>query len=530
VLEFRILGPLEVVRTDGPVRLGGPRQRATLAILLLHEGRVVPVERLADELYAGRPPVTAVTQVQRQVSDLRRALGSPSVIETRAPGYLLRLVGVEFDLARFERLAADAEQARAGGDARRAAELLREALGLWRGTALADLERETFARAAAARLEELRLACLEERIDVDLALGWHARLVGELEALVAEHPLRERLRAQRMLALYRSGRQAEALAAYRDARDVLVGAFGIDPSASLQQLQRAILAHDVSLDVAAASQHEPAARTPAVVVAGAAADALDALLAIAEPVARRRGGGVVAARIVPREDDVAAASAALTPLRTALGPHVRTAAFTSRDLAADLVGLAVGNDADVVLVAAPLQLDGPQLPPLLAELFDRSPAHVGVLAGPRPEPAQGIFVPFGGGQHEWAALEVAAAAARATGASLTLVGTKVDLRTRRRDASRLLADASLALQRVAGIDAAPVLVDADERALVEAVAGSGLVVAGVSPRWRHEGIGNWRRALVSGGRLPVLFVHRGPRPGMLAPRESRTRFSWTLAP
>ena len=191
--------------------LGGPRQRATLAILLLAEGRVVPVDRLADELYAGRPPVTAVTQVQRQVSDLRKALGSAGVIETRPPGYVLRVRSGETDLARFESLAAEATQARTSGDAGSAANLLREALALWRGPALADLQYETFAQAAAERLEELRLAVLEERIDADLALGRHATLAGELDALVADHPLRENLHARRMLALYRSGRQAEAL-------------------------------------------------------------------------------------------------------------------------------------------------------------------------------------------------------------------------------------------------------------------------------------------------------------------------------
>ena len=160
VLEFRVLGPLEVVGEDGPVTLGGTRQRATLAILLLNANRVVPVERLADELYAGRPPVSAVTQVQRQVSELRRALGSADVIETRPPGYVLRLRDEAFDLARFERLTADAEQAGARDDPGRAAALLRDALELWRGPPLADLAYESFAAASCERLEEMRLAAL----------------------------------------------------------------------------------------------------------------------------------------------------------------------------------------------------------------------------------------------------------------------------------------------------------------------------------------------------------------------------------
>jgi len=177
VLEFHVLGPLEVVGEGGALRLGGPRQRATLAILLLQGNRVVPVERLADELYAGRPPVSAVTQVQRQISDLRRALGAADAIETRPPGYVLHLGDDDFDLARFERLTAMAERARAREDVEAAAGLLREALDLWRGPPLADLAYESFARAAVERLEELRLAALEARIDADLVLGRHAAVL-----------------------------------------------------------------------------------------------------------------------------------------------------------------------------------------------------------------------------------------------------------------------------------------------------------------------------------------------------------------
>ena len=527
MLEFRILGPLEVVGPDGVVALGGPRRRATLAILLLNAGRVVSVERFADELYAGRPPVTAVTQVQRQVSDLRKVLGSASVIETRAPGYVLRIGDAETDLAQFERFAAEAERARARGDAGAAADLLRAALDLWRGPALADLGDEPFARADAARLEELRLAVLQERVDADLALGRHALVAGELEGLVAEHPVRERFHAQRMLALYRSGRQAEALEAYRHARRVLVDAFGIEPSSTLQRLERAVLVQDASLNLRAAGD-AAVGRLPAVVVAAADDDVVEALIAIGEPLARGRRGDVVAARIVTYERDVSRASATLTALRASLGTHVRTAAFTAADVAGELVRLAIGNDADLVVVVAPPGIDAPQLPMLLADLFERSPAHVAVLAGRRPDPARGVFVPFGGGEHEWAALEIAAAIARVASASLCLIGTKAVARTGRRDASALLADASLAVQRVAGIDAAPLLVDADDRALVGAVDEAGLVVAGISPRWRHEGIGSTRRALVNVSRPPVLLVHGGPRPGALAPAAARTRFTWTL--
>jgi DNA-binding SARP family transcriptional activator len=248
VLEFRILGPLEVVGERGPIRLGGAKQRATLAILLLSANRVVSVDRLADDLYAGAAPVTALKQVQRQVSELRKALRLASAIETRSPGYAIRLAPAQLDLTIFERVAADGAEALAAGEAQRAAELLRRALGLWRGPPLADLSYESFAQAAIERLEEIRLAALEHRIEAELKIGRESELVGELEQLVAEHPLRERFRAQLMLALYRSGRQAEALEAYRRAREALVEGFGIEPTTVLQQLERQILVQDPALD------------------------------------------------------------------------------------------------------------------------------------------------------------------------------------------------------------------------------------------------------------------------------------------
>jgi DNA-binding SARP family transcriptional activator len=515
VLEFRVLGPLEVVGETGSLRLGGPRQRATLAILLLQANRVVPVERLADELYGGRPPVSAVTQVQRQISELRRALGAADAIETRPPGYVLHLRDDDLDLARFERLTAKAESARAREDVEAAAGLLREALALWRGPPLADLAYESFARAAVERLEELRLAALEARIEADLVLGRHAALTAELEGLVAEHPLRERLRGQQMLALYRSGRQAEALEVYRLTRQSLVESFGIEPSTPLQALERAILMQDPALDPGGAPAPGPA-RT--VLVAPSRDDGVEALVGLAAVLRAQ----LVVARVVLDERELAGAATAVGLHRS----HARTAAFTSDDPAADLVRLASANEADFVLVDAPPDLDSGQLPLPLAELLERSPAHVGVLSGNRPDPARGVYVPFGGGEHDWAALEFGAWVASATGAPLRLVGTRADARSGRRDASRLLADASLAVQRVADVDAAPLLASPD--GLVDAVAEAGLVVVGISPRWRHEGIGAARRALVRAARPSVLLVHRGPRPGGFAPHENRTRFTWTL--
>jgi DNA-binding SARP family transcriptional activator len=520
VLEFRVLGPLEVVGENGPIRLGGPRQRATLAILLLHANRVVPVERLADDLYAGRPPVTAVTQVQRQVSELRRALGSADAVETRPPGYVLRVRDEEFDLARFERLTGEAASCRARDDAATAAALLGEALELWRGPPLADLAYEQFARASVERLEELRLAALEARVDAELMLGRHAALVGELEELGAEHPLRERLRGLQMLALYRSGRQAEALEVYREAREQLVSSFGIEPSAPLRALELAILTQDASLELGV-----PQTRTAdggAVLIAPSCDEALGALRSLATALAARRE--LVVARIVADERQLAAATSALRSCR----PPARTAAFTSDDAAGDLVRLATTNDADLVLVDAPSGVDAAQLPGALADLLERAPAQVAILAGGPVRVPGTVYVPFGGGEHDWAALELGAWLASATGSPLRLVGTRADPRVGRRDASRLLADASLAVQRLVEVDAAPLLADPEPAALVEAVADGAVVAVGVSPRWRVEGIGTARRALVREARPPVLLVHRGLRPGGLAPRESRTRFTWTL--
>jgi DNA-binding SARP family transcriptional activator len=267
-VEYRVLGPLEVLAPGGPVALGGAKQRALLALLLLQAGRVVSTEQLIDDLWGERPPVSAGNALWVHVAGLRRALeparqrGAPSVIVTRAPGYLIQIEPEQLDLVRFERLVAEGRQALAGGVAREAARLLREALGLWRGPALADLAAARFARDQAARLEELRLGALEDRIDADLACGSHGELVGELEAQAAAHPLRERLRGQLMLALYRSGRQAEALSVYRQTRTTLTDELGIDPSPALQRLEQAILAQDPGLELAAPAGRARQEATP----------------------------------------------------------------------------------------------------------------------------------------------------------------------------------------------------------------------------------------------------------------------------
>jgi predicted ATPase/DNA-binding SARP family transcriptional activator len=242
-VEFRLLGPLEAGEQDHPIALGGGKQRSLFAYLLLHANEVVSTERLIDELWGESPPATVNKSVQVYVSRLRKQLGDGRLV-TRAPGYMLRLDPSESDLGRFERLMVEA--GRAGPAA--AAEQLREALALWRGPPLADLAYEPFLQSEIARLSELRLNALEQRIEADLASGRHAELVAELEALVAEQPLRERPRRQLMVALYRCGRQAEALEVYRDTRQSLVEQLGIEPSRELRELERAILEQDHSLD------------------------------------------------------------------------------------------------------------------------------------------------------------------------------------------------------------------------------------------------------------------------------------------
>jgi DNA-binding SARP family transcriptional activator/tetratricopeptide (TPR) repeat protein len=245
-LDIRLLGPLEVWRQGSAVTIGGPKPRALLAALALEAGRVVSVDRLLDNLWPGEPPDTAAHAVQVYVSQLRKALGT-STIATRPPGYVLELDRGRVDAHSFARLVSDGRERLGAGDAAGASSVLRDALALWRGPALADFTYEPFAQTEIARLDELRIVALEERIEADLAVGRHAEVVSELEALVESQPLRERPRGQLMVALYRAGRQADALAAYRAARDTLVEELGIEPGPELRALEAAILRQDEAL-------------------------------------------------------------------------------------------------------------------------------------------------------------------------------------------------------------------------------------------------------------------------------------------
>jgi YVTN family beta-propeller protein len=265
-MDFRILGSLEVCDRSRTVRLGGDKQRALMAVLLLHANEVVSADRLIDDLWGARPPPAALKALQAHISRLRKALdtdgsavledngdrspgGSNAVLVTRGHGYLLRVARGELDLDRFRASVEEGREALAAGDAGRAAAILRDGLALWRGPPLAEFAYEAFAQAAIAELEDLHLGALEERVEADLALGRQRDLVGELTSLVAQNPLRERVRGQLMLALYRSDRQAEALQVYQEFRRALSEQLGLDPGPGLQQLEVALLNRDASLQV-----------------------------------------------------------------------------------------------------------------------------------------------------------------------------------------------------------------------------------------------------------------------------------------
>jgi DNA-binding SARP family transcriptional activator/tetratricopeptide (TPR) repeat protein len=260
-LDVRVLGPLEIAGRDGAIPLPGGKARAALGVLLVHANEGVATDRLIDAIWGERPPATATKSIHVYVSQLRQRLGA-GVIATRPPGYVLRLGAGQLDVHRFEQLCAEA----AGADPAVVTVKLHEALRLWRGPPFADFTYDAFAQSAIARLEELRIGALEERLEADLELGRHAELVAELATLAREHPLRERIRGAQMLALYRSGRQADALAAYQGARRTLVDELGIEPGHALHELERRILTQDHSLDFVAVA---PDAGTPAAADAGA---------------------------------------------------------------------------------------------------------------------------------------------------------------------------------------------------------------------------------------------------------------------
>lgn len=256
-MEVRVLGPVEIVGEDGPVPLGAPKQRRLFAALVIHAGEARSADLLIEAVWGPSPPPSAGKLLQMYISQLRKALPAPARIRTHGSGYALELEDELLDAARFERLLSEGRAASRAGNPALAASLLRRALGLWRGEAYSDFAYEEFARGEADRLEEQRLEAVEERIDAELALGRHVEVLPELRSLATGHPARERLQAQAMLALYRGGRQSEALDFYNDARARLLDELGLEPSAELRQLQRRILEQDPELAAAAAADAEP---------------------------------------------------------------------------------------------------------------------------------------------------------------------------------------------------------------------------------------------------------------------------------
>jgi hypothetical protein len=367
----------------------------------------------------------------------------------------------------------------------------------------------------------LRLIALENRIEGDLETGRHAQLVGELEGLVAEHPLRERFRAQLMLALYRSGRQAEALEVYREGRRALVDQLGIELGPELQELERSMLRQDSALLPAHAATPE---RSVLVVALGSAH--VDGLLAVGEQLALKPPRELIFLQLAER-GELATVTESLNVRRAELlerGAVARMASFASSSPAHDVVRLANEQNVDLLVVDAPRELLDDAV---VRALLDRAPCDVAVLVPRGSAHVSGrVLVPFAGGEHDWSAVELGAWIAGSRKAELQLAGPVYE----ERDASRLLASASLVVQRMLGISAVPLLVGDGAEGLTRAADEAAIVVVGLNDRWREAGLGPVRSSLVATAQAPLLLVRSGLRPGGLAPRETMTRFTWSVVP
>jgi DNA-binding SARP family transcriptional activator len=519
-VEFKVLGPLEMTQDGRVVDLGAPRQRAVLAFLLLHANEVVSTDRLAEALWPADIPKTASKSIQVYVSALRKAFGAArDALETRGPGYVLRVGAGELDLHEFERLVA-----RAGNEEPAARlETLNAALSLWRGAPLADFAYEAFVQPEAARLEELRQHALEERIAAALELGGGSELVGELQSLVAERPLQERPRALLMRALYRSGRQSDALAIFREGSRLLGEELGLEPGPELKELERAILRHDPSLSAPAGA---PTVEQRSVVTVAETDAAMSLVCSLVEALAQHPSPrDLVLARIVP-PSDLGTSTAALDEIRRKApqGVTVRVAAFSSTSPGEDVVRLSGQRETDLVVVATESDpLRGPY-----AAVFDEATCDVAAfVVGGGPAGIGPVVVPFGAFEHDWAALELGAWAATALSRPLRLIGS-ADAAARGRDASRLLADASLIVQHTTGVVAEPLLGPPGLEGVTALAEGAALLIVGLSERWRSEGLGTTRSALVASPPAPMMLVRRGIRPSGIAPSATLTRFTWSI--
>jgi len=353
-VEFGILGSVEVRRDGRAVTIGGAKQRALLAVLLLHANDVVSRDRLIDAVWGDAPPPSAHQSLDSYVSRLRRALGAERLVR-RPPGYLLVVEPGELDLDRFGDLVSEGRQAAVEGDHAATAKRLRAALSLWRGPALADLVYEPFAVDAASELEEHRLAALEDRIEADLECGGGADLVGELQSLAREHPFRERLLGQQMLALYRSGRQAEALAVYQEGRRRLAGELGLEPGSKLRELERRILQQDVTLEARRSRVRRRPPRVPVAI-------GLATLIIVGS-------AAVVAAVVAGRESSSRADGGRTNRLVAIAGGSVRNTAGVSLPAAPSAVAAGFGS----LWVTAPTEQKLLRIDPVESSIDDEIP-------------------------------------------------------------------------------------------------------------------------------------------------------------
>ena len=544
-IDYRILGSLEASREGSPIGLGGAKQKTVLALLLLAQGRVVTTDDLIEALWRDDPPAKPSTALQGYVSHLRKALdpdkGFDRII-TETAGYRLTLERGDLDLFHFETLLQQGRDGLAAGKTNDAASSFREALALFRGPPLADFTYETWAQSEIGRLDELRLTCLEGRIEADLRLGRHGELVGELEGLIGKFPLRESLRAHLMLALYRAGRQSEALAAYQESRAALVEEFGIEPTRALQELERKILMQDESLDLApgepttGAVSDEPELRS--ILVIPCPESEANRLARIAAPLATSAAPHeLIVSRLIDASapdagSALASASEELNELRAELVEQevkVRVASFTSTAVGADVTRLASEQDVSLVLIDVPRsRIEDGSIDDDLSTVLADAPCDVAIAVLGEDASELNVVVPFGGSEHDWAALELGAWLASTNGARLRLLGVTADSETGQRDASRLLAAASLAVQQLVGVPTVPGLVRAGGEEIVKEAGGARLVV-GIPEEWKERGLGSVRSEILRTTPATIIFVRRGIRPGGLAPPASQTRYTWSLA-
>ncbi len=479
-----------------------------------------------DELWGEDPPPTASNLVQGYVSHLRKVLGKDA-IATHGTGYILHLGNHTLDLREFERLAHDGNRALGAGQGAIAGQRLAEALSLWRGPALADLTEESGIQPLAARLDELRALARERHVEAELLCGRYAESIPEAQSLVQENPLRERPRGLLMMALYGSGRQAEALEAYRAAREALVDELGIEPGPWLRELEAAILRHDPALGpTGCVPTPVVTAQTRSIVLALLELTALDGIVGLGEPLARDPSRELVIVHTVADVDELGPATSHLNELsRTAARPAASRPGWRRSRLSRPAPTLRALPTTTRSTSSSSTRPTGCSRMHGCSRLLERAPCDVGVLVC-RASPGDGpVLVPFAGTEHDWAAIELAAWLARNRSSPLRLAGASTGADGG--DASRLLASASLAIQRALGVPTEPVLVDPSPDALVAAAREAGVVFVGLTDRWRRDGLGRARTALATAG-TPTVLVRRGLRPGGLAPRESETRYTWTI--